>query len=65
MSDGQKADYQKLSEEDHDRIAALDARRKEAFRKAVDFTEKILNEDQKQVYERIISDQVGTQLRSE
>jgi Spy/CpxP family protein refolding chaperone len=60
LTDEQKARYQQLSEADHSRIAALDAKRKEAFRNAVGQTNKLLREDQRRAYQRIISDQVGS-----
>jgi DNA anti-recombination protein RmuC len=60
LTDEQKRKYEQLSQANHRRIAALDARRREAFRQAVDDTRKILREDQWRVYEQIIKSQVGS-----
>lgn len=60
LTDEQKLKYEQLSQANHKRIAALDARRKEAFRQAVDETRKILRDDQWRVYEQIIKNQVGS-----
>jgi Spy/CpxP family protein refolding chaperone len=59
LTPDQKKQYQRLSEEDHAKIVALDARRKAAFRKAVDRTKGMLHADQWQAYEQIIKNQVG------
>ena len=47
LTDEQKARYERLSQENHLKIAAQDARRKDAFRQAVARTEKLLREDQR------------------
>lgn len=59
LNDEQKRKYEKLSQANHRRIAALDARRKAAFRQAVEDTRMILREDQWRAYEQIIKNQVG------
>ena len=59
LSDEQKAKYQGLTEANHRRIAELDARRRGAFREAVDKTRAVLREDQWRAYEQIIRNQVG------
>jgi vacuolar-type H+-ATPase subunit E/Vma4 len=60
LTEEQKRKYEQLSQANHRRIAALDARRKEAFRQAVEATRKVLREEQWRVYEQIIKNQVGS-----
>jgi predicted phage gp36 major capsid-like protein len=60
LTDEQKARYEQLSQENHRRIAAEDARRKEAFHKALESTQKILRADQWRAYEQIVKNQVGS-----
>jgi Spy/CpxP family protein refolding chaperone len=55
----QKAQYQKLNNETIGKIAVLDARRKESFKKAIDATNLILDESQRKRYAQIIKDRVG------
>jgi Spy/CpxP family protein refolding chaperone len=59
LTDEQRARYAQLSQANHRRIAAADARRREAFRQAVAETKKILRPDQWRAYEQIIRNQVG------
>jgi hypothetical protein len=60
LTDEQKARYAQLTQEDHERIAAADAKRQEAFRVAVERTRKILHPDQWRAYEQILKNEVGT-----
>ena len=60
LTDEQKRKYEQLSQANHRRIAALDARRKVAFRQAVEDTRRVLREDQWRVYEQIMKNQVGS-----
>jgi Spy/CpxP family protein refolding chaperone len=60
LTDEQKLKYEKLTQANHRRIAALDARRREAFGKAVAHTRNILRDDQWRAYEQILRNQVGT-----
>jgi Spy/CpxP family protein refolding chaperone len=59
LTDSQKAQYAALTQQAAERFAALGAQRDQAFRDGVDKTRKILNESQRQVYDRIIRDRVG------
>jgi Spy/CpxP family protein refolding chaperone len=56
----QREQYGQLSEENHRRIAELDAKRREAFAKAVAKTREILRPDQWTAYEQILKNQVGS-----
>ena len=60
LTDEQKGKYEELSRKNHAKIAALDARRKEAFRGAVDLTRAILNPEQQKTYEQILKTRVGS-----
>ena len=60
LTDEQKLGYEKLSQENHRRIAEQDAGRKKAFRQAVDGTKRLLQPDQQRAYEQIIKNQLGS-----
>jgi hypothetical protein len=59
LTEDQKARYQKLSWQNHQKIAAQDEERKVAFRQAILSTKKILRPEQWRAYERILKNQVG------
>jgi Spy/CpxP family protein refolding chaperone len=56
----QRQQYGRLSDENHKKIADLDAKRREAFAKAVARTREILRPDQWTAYEQILKNQVGS-----
>lgn len=56
----QRQQYARLSDENHRKIADLDAKRREGFAKAVSRTREILRPDQWAAYEQILKNQVGT-----
>jgi hypothetical protein len=60
LNDSQKAQYAALSQQAAERIAALNKQRDQAFHDGVEQTQKILSDSQRQTYDRIISDRVGT-----
>lgn len=60
LTDEQKGQYEEVSRKNHAKIVALDARRKEAFRGAVDLTRAILNPEQQKSYEQILKTRVGS-----
>ena len=60
LTDEQKQQYERLSRQNHDRIAALDDERKQAFRQAVAQTKQVLRDDQWRAYQQIIRNELGT-----
>lgn len=60
LTEPQKAEYEKISAENKRRVNEQDAKRKDAFRVAVEQTRTILRPDQWQAYEQILKNQVGT-----
>jgi hypothetical protein len=59
LTDDQKKKWQDINMQTAGKIAVLDGSRKEAFKKAVDATLKLLNENQRKIYTQIIKDRVG------
>jgi hypothetical protein len=59
LTDSQKARYAALTQQAAEQFAALSAQRDQAFHDGVDQTRKILNDSQRQTYDRIIHDRVG------
>jgi Spy/CpxP family protein refolding chaperone len=59
LTDSQKAKYAALTQEAAEKFAALGAQRHQAFHDGVDQTRKILNDAQRETYDRIIRDRVG------
>jgi Spy/CpxP family protein refolding chaperone len=59
LTDSQKAKYAALTQEAAEKFAALGAQRDQAFHDGVDKTRKILNDAQRETYDRIIRDRVG------
>ena len=64
LPEEQKAQYERLSQENHRRIAEQNAKRKEAFRQAVNRTETLLQPDQQRAYRQILKNQLGAALGS-
>ncbi len=60
LTEPQRVRYEQISADHHSQIAEQDARRKDAFRKAVDQTRLILRPDQWQAYEQILKNQIGS-----
>jgi Spy/CpxP family protein refolding chaperone len=60
LNDSQKAQYAALTQQAAERIAALNNQRDQAFHHGVEQTRKILSDSQRQTYDRIINDRVGT-----
>jgi Spy/CpxP family protein refolding chaperone len=60
LTDSQKARYAALTQQAAEQFATLTAQRDLAFHDGVDQTRKILTEAQRQAYDRIIRDRVGT-----
>ncbi len=60
LTDEQRKKYQELSDAASGKIAEIDAKRKQAFKKAVEETNgHILDESQRKIYDQIIKDRVG------
>jgi hypothetical protein len=60
LTDSQKARYAALTQQAAERLAALNSQREQAFHDGVDKTRKILNDMQRQTYDNIIRDRVGS-----
>lgn len=56
----QKEQFQALRNRSKAKLDALAKKRDTAFKKAVDQTRKILNDDQRHTYDQIIQDRIGT-----
>ena len=64
LTDSQKAQYAALTREAAEKFAALSSQRDQAFHDGVDKTRKILNDAQRETYDRIIRDRVGAGTES-
>jgi hypothetical protein len=60
LTPAQRTEYARITNEGRNRLAALDAKRKEAFALAVAQTREILRPDQWAAYQQILKNQVGT-----
>jgi hypothetical protein len=60
LTPAQRTEYARITNEGRERLAALDAKRKEAFALAVAQTREILRPDQWAAYQQILKNQVGT-----
>jgi Spy/CpxP family protein refolding chaperone len=60
LSDSQKARYAALTRQASERVALLVKQRDQTFQEGVDKTRKILDDTQRETYDRIIRDRVGS-----
>jgi Spy/CpxP family protein refolding chaperone len=60
LTDSQKARYAALTQQAAEKFAALSSQRDQAFRDGVEKTRKILTDTQRQTYDHIIQDRIGT-----
>jgi hypothetical protein len=60
LTPAQRTEYARITNTGRERLAALDAKRKEAFALAVAQTREILRPDQWAAYQQILKNQVGT-----
>ncbi len=60
LNDEQKAKFEKISKDYADRYAELTRNRDQVFAQAVQQTRSLLNETQRQKYDQILKNNVGT-----
>lgn len=62
LTPDQQARFDRLQAQTRARVDVLEARRKSAFRDAVERTKQLLNPDQRRVYEQILRTRVGADV---